>query len=415
MRIKYCDQKFDAKGRKYYVFNPRNVMMKKALGIGSQRFNHAEQAKRFVSEVSKKWELHCRISENKVEVDEQTLQGLWHYYRTTKFWSQIKPNSKRNYIDTVNATFSIRVGNQKELGNYYYRNIDRPYIDKLTQEIISQKSYHRAYHTIKFLKMLLNVGIEHKKLTNNPFNSVKLAPPPDRKVIWKSGELDSFIKVADELDKSSIGTIALFCFYLGQRPGDIRQLKNMDFTRGNLKFTQEKSVSYRHNEPVSMKFDLGSEALVALQNRINFVREKELKIKDRLDNGEILYTKMDLNSPATNLRGVHRRYCTVSDDPLACLINLETTGQGLSKDAVSKNFAQVRERAGLLEGVHTIELAVQMRDLLATRLTQLGSAGCALQEIMAVSGHTRPSTVMKYLRDKQTFQENAFKRLAANG
>ena len=62
--------------------------------------------------------------------------------------------------------------------------------------------------------------LKHSEIRTNPFaNLDKLSSPP-RRQRWTNGQIDSFIKKADELRFPSVGRCALMCMELMQRPGD---------------------------------------------------------------------------------------------------------------------------------------------------------------------------------------------------
>ena len=409
---KYCDIRYSKKEGRFYRHMPSS-QMRDLLGITNKNFKNFGELKKYAAETL--IELQDAIRRNsKLEIDPLSVRGLVQHYYESSYYLKLKKNSKKDYKFLLDFGLDyIARGSNKPFGDYAFKNIDRAYIDRFNVSIEQEFGTHRLFHTNKVLRRVFNVGIKHEKLTHNPFTLQELSPPPRRKQIWTKEQLDQFVKVADENDLSSIGTIALFCFYLSQRPGDMRQLRNKDLKDGILSFTQEKSITCRKGTPVHLTFDLNLPTLKPLLDRLQFVRENEEKLIDRVGDQHKPYPTHSYNFNRdegyfTFSYGNHgyRRIFIHSNKPDAALIQYETTGSGLSYTNCRVATAKIRNLAKLPK-------ELQMRDFRATGATNLGLAGCSTNELMSVTGHKDPKTVQIYLRNAEEMRVNAFTKLAS--
>ena len=396
---KYCQRRDSKKDGTYYAHQP-SPDMKRLLNVKYKVFRNISDLSDYAFEINQRLDNALRKERKSVTVDPQSVRGLVHHYYGTTHFLKLKPNSQSDYklLLEFGMDFMVRSSN-KTFGEYQFKAITREYVDKLNVEITHKHGKHRVYHVNKVFRRVYNVGIKHSRVNFNPFTLQELEVPVPNKGqgrgIWSDKQLEDFISKADELGHHSIGTIALFCNTLCQRPGDMRNLKNSDIKDGILTFTQQKSISHK-GIPNTLDFDMRSPSLKILVDRLNFVRERELEIKARIDAGETLYTGNGL--------GKRKRFCCIDDRPEGFLINYETTGTGLSKHNVIYSTDKVRSAAGIPQHL-------QMRDNRATGATRLGLNRLSGDEIMSVTGHRDPKMVQVYLRAASKMRSNALNKV----
>jgi integrase len=144
-------------------------------------------------------------------------------------------------------------------------------------------------------------------------------------------DVDAFVSKADELGYQSIGTLALLCYDLCQRPGDMRKMVWGNFDGEVFAFTQEKTET-----PLT------------------------LELSPRLS-----------NRFADIVRGKDDEY----------IVKYEATGRPYDMRMYAKVAQHVRTKAKLSSDL-------QIRDLRRSGATEMGEAGCTEDEIAAVTGHT---------------------------
>jgi len=175
-----------------------------------------------------------------------------------------------------------------------------------------------------------------------------------RTVLWTPEQVSAFIKTADELGKHSLGTMALLCYDLCQRPGDMRQLTWSNFDGNSFRFIQEKTDT-QVNIP-------GSPRLIA-----------------RVDNGKT-------NKP--------------QDDPI---VICESTGKGYDRRLYSKHAATIRDQAGLPK-------ELKISDLRRTGATEMAESGCTEDELRSVTGHQSRDVLSIYVRPTDKLAEKGIEK-----
>ena len=402
---KYCVKRSSKKEGEYYAHQPSPDMIR-LLNIKYKPFKSLHDLCVYAEKQMMLLEDVLRKEKSKLHVDPNTVRGLVHHYYETPYFQNLKDgrekSSKRDYKELleVGLNFTPRHSN-KRLGDTAIKSITREYVDGFHVDLKhSGYSVHRVFHINKVFSRVFNVGIMHSKVISNPFSMRELQVPRANKGkgrgTWSEEQLKLFIKTADELDYSSVGTIALFCNTLAQRHVDIRSLINSNLVDNILTFTQSKSETATRGGgvPVTLDFDLST--LPMLLERLNFVRERELLIKERLDSGETIRRGAG--------QGNHRRRNCINDHPEGFLINYEGTGTGLTGYNVRAAVQRIRRVAG-------IPFELQMLDQRASGATRLGLNGLTSDEIMSVTGHRNPKTVRIYLRKESQMRSNALNKV----
>ena len=362
MKVKYLEVRKRANGRFNYVVNP-SVAVKNALGVGFESFYEDKQAATArAMEIAEDYDLYVRRGqEGGIHINEDTVDGLYAFYKTTRAYKKLKPNSKKNYdlcFSTV-SKLSIK-GSNTPFGRTFSRQIDTTTADKLFQLVEKSVSYHRAEGSIKVLRRMWNIGLRHGKVKVNPFMQMGIESIPSRKVLWEPEQVNLFIQTADSMGMQSMGTLALLCYELCQRPGDMRQITWEEaFNNGLMSFTQEKTGTHL-----------------------------DIPCSQRL---------------LERLQGIH------TDNPVGTIVLNERTGKGYDRRLYNNYRRQIMDKAGLPKHL-------QIRDLRRTGATEMGEAGATNSEMRSVTGHKTLDVLSIYVRPSQNQANSAIeKRQKASG
>jgi len=269
-----------------------------------------------------------------------TVSELIQFYTNTNEFNKLRPNSRNLY--TLMITSAVRVFVPKShtlFGQMQLENVTPTYTDKLYSELKATKGSHRATFVCKIMRKIWFVGKRHGLVATNPFERMGLEGLDDRTVLWKPYEVYQFIAKADELGYMALGTIALLCYHLCQRPGDMSLLKWSDYDGHSFRFKQEKTST-----------EVEIPASPQLQERLH-----------------VLPCESSYISPC------------------------ESTGKPYDRVLYSQHFRKIRKAAGL--GDH-----LQLRDLRRTGATEMAESGCTEDELRSVTGHKSRDILSIYVR-----------------
>ena len=314
--------------------------VKDALGLKYRKFTDKREAEKYCQQVALEFNLHRRKNEGRVAINDESVQALINFYKSTQEWEKLKENSKICYdLCFKSATETVFGQSNVSFGETKAKNVTATQADRLYAQIVRDFSHHRANQCVKVLRKVYNVAFRHDRVTANPFSNMQIPGLPTRKVLWEPEQVFHLIKTADDMGYSSIGTIALLCYDLCARPGDMRQLRWDNFNDGLFEYTQEKTGT-EMAVPASPRL---VERLEAITNRQN-----EIAI-------------------------------------------CETTGNPFSKDLLVKYFARIRKQSGLPK-------ELQLRDLRRTGATEMAESGCTEDELRSVTGHQSREILATYVR-----------------
>jgi len=341
MQVKYLETRYRADGTPYYAVNPSGTARKK-LGVRYKAFATRAEAIEYATEVAVRLDEHRRKNTpGSAYVDDSTVSGLLEYFRQTNDWRRLSDNSKRSYLRMMAIAESMRIGTANTtFGEMLVSNVKPEHADKFHVAVANRHSMHTAHHTVKVLRRVWNVGLRHGKARFNPWSRMGLQQLPDRVVVWTPQQVDTFIRTADEMGYWSLGTMALMCYHLCQRPGDVRKMRWSDLKDGVFDFVQEKTKT-RVEVPASPQ----------LMDRLRGRWPEE-------DGYIVLY---------------------------------ESTGRPYDRRMYSKLAALVRERAGLPD-------ELKLSDLRRTGATEMAEAGCTEDELRSVTGHQSRDVLSIYVR-----------------
>ena len=337
--MKYLEERRKADGTKYFAFNPTRAV-RNALGVTYQRFTDRRDAEVYCLKIASDFNLHRRKRENEVKVDDNSVQALINFYKTTQAWLKLKENSQIFYdLCFRTATEAELPGTKASFGELNAREVTAIQADRLFTFIQQSVSLHRAVNSTKVLRVAYNVAYRHDKVYANPFAKMRTPGLPTRKVLWEPEQVSQVINMADKMGYPSIGTITLLTYDLCARPGDMRQLTWDNYAEGVFNYVQEKNGT-----PMAVP------ASPRLIERLETIRDRQK----------------------------HIAIC-------------ERTGKPYSKDRLIKYFARIRRASG-------VPTHLQLRDLRRTGATEMAEHGCTEDELRAVTGHQSREILATYVR-----------------
>jgi|TARA_R110002051_G_scaffold135323_1_gene208246 integrase len=213
---------------------------------------------------------------------------------------------------------------------------------------------HMANHIVTAATRLWNYGLSEELMErSNPFASITRVSTKPRKVVWTKDQVTTFLEHAyQKFEYRNVGLIVQMSYEWGQRLGDMRLLTwdAIALDQGRVDIEQSKRGASVHL-PISE--DL---TLMLLQQKEDFDFQKWVVPKVVPEGGE--YHPYSLKS----LSYIGRR---------------------------------IIQSAGLPD-------KLRMMDLRRTATTEMVEAGVSLPQIMAVTGHSNPQSLMPYM--KNTFK-----------
>ena len=337
--VKYMNERREANGTTYWVFNPPRYL-REALKVSYERFENWSDCKEYCEQVALAYEDHKRLDKTNNQIVRETVAGLWATYKTTNAWTRLAPNSRRTYRMCMEKALDLCLAdNKKPIGAWLAKSLTSMHAEQLYAYLKKHVSEHRANHTIKVFRRVWNVALSKGLVRVNPFLNMGLRTLPPRLILWEPEQVAKFIKTADDLNLSSIGTIALMCYDMCQRPGDMRQMTWDSYNGQEFDFVQEKTKE-RVTIPASPR------------------------LRDRLEQHRNNHTHVAV---------------------------YEVTGKAHDRWTVYKTAAKVRQEAGL-------PADLQIRDLRRTGATEMAEAGVTEDELRAVTGHKSRGILNTYVR-----------------
>lgn len=220
------------------------------------------------------------------------------------------------------------------------------------------KAPSRAAKVVVIGRLLWAWGEGENLATGNPWRKV-VAKRPRRQIptIWTPETVAHFVAVADRMDQHGVGTAVLLNSWMGQRKADVLLWDRRMYRNGTLSVRQQKTSAM-------VDLPLGIVPLLVARLRADDARAAA--------------------------RGIYSTYLIY--DPI--------TGKPYTDNSMRDAFNLVRAAAvtGLpatddlpaLPGLPEIADLDMMR-LRHTAVTQLLDAGCTLQQVRAISGHSLAS------------------------
>jgi integrase len=353
-KIKYLERRSRKDGY-VWVCNPSDYA-REHVGATYEQFNSREEAAAHCKMIMRAVEEFERTREKQFKLDRETVDALFHFYTQHKAFKTKSDNTKRTYRFLYKTVAHIRIGQSNApFGQVLARSVDAEMADKVYDAVRENYSVHRANGVCKILRRIWFTGRRGFLAPNsvNPFAQMGLTDTPPRIVLWEPEQVAEFIDQADEQGLYSIGTLALMCYDLCQRPGDMRKVTWSQYSDGIFTFTQEKTKA---------KIEI----------------EASQRLKQRL-------------------LGLNR---TSEDDPI---VLCENTGKQYDNRLYSKYAAKIRAAAGLPDNL-------QLRDLRRTGATELAEAGCTEDELRSITGHMSRNVLNVYVRPTKKLAASAMSK-----
>jgi integrase len=177
-----------------------------------------------------------------------------------------------------------------------------------------------------------------KEFEFNPFDGMRLETPDARTVRWEPAQVWQFCRTAEEMGLLSAALVAVFCYELGQRPGDARKMCRSCFEGAAIIVVEQGKTGKQLLLPVS----------------------------------DVLAEFVD----------------KVPGDRNELVVN-ERTGRQYEDYELSKICAEIREAAKLPGHLW-------IADLRRTCLTELGRLGASDDQLISVSGHSQRQMLSTY-------------------
>lgn len=354
--IKFMQQRLRANGKPYWVYNPPAYMKALVPNAAFITFDNRLDAEHHAKHVNALYEDAKREKADKVYIDLGTVRGLITTYKQTNAWTSLRPNTHRTYSMLFEKAMELRLGNSSvPFGEMQAVSVKPMHAEQLYHFLKDNVSEHRANHTVKVLRRVWTIANKKGLVRLNPFAQMGLRALPDRVVLWEPEQVMQFIKTADEAGYWSVGTLALLCYDLCQRPGDMRQLRWSNFDGEVFDFVQEK-------------------------------------------------TKERVTIPASPR--ILKRLHGINGEASDYMIKYEPTGKPFTRFDYYKLASRIRTMAGLPNHL-------QLRDLRRTGATEMAEAGVTEDELRSVTGHKSRGVLNTYVRPtKKLAQHGMMKRFA---
>jgi len=271
----------------------------------------------------------------------KTFSDLVDYWLTTNEYNGLEDKTKTQYrylLSLAVSALPTQVGVASITGTVANAAFDT---------ICNEKSATLANRVLSVCRRVYAHAARRDIADVNPWRKVRSKKEPARRVVWSRENVTAFLDVAySEWRTRSIGLIAQMCYEWCQRVGDMRTLTwdSINFEEKYVKLVQSKRRA-------QVKIPI-SENLMAML----------LEQKAALDFQPLVAPNVVDNMKAYSLY------------------------------RVSGWVNRVKEEAGL---PHTLRLA----DLRRTGTTEMCEAGVSMPQIMAVTGHSTPASVVPYMKN----------------
>jgi len=339
MHVKYLEERHRADGTPYWVVAPKK-RLREATGMGYQQFSDRDEAVSYARDLAQAVEDYRRRNSGSVHVKDDTVDGLLSYYMTTRHYGELAESTRTNYRSLMRTISKVRLGQSNTLfGQMLYSNIDPKHADAFYDHLRKDGSPTRAVDAVKVCRKAWNVAMRGGLVRSNPWTKMNITKPAPRIVLWEPEEVERFISTADEMGEWSMGTVAMLCYHLCQRPGDMRQLRWKHFTGEDFDFVQAKT-----GERVEVM------ASPQLLQRIGKPRHPEI-----------------------------------------CIAPANFDGDPISNSAFYAKYRRILSRSGLPQHL-------QARDWRRTGATEMAEAGCTEDELRSVTGHRSRGILNIYVR-----------------
>jgi integrase len=318
----------------------------------------------------------------------RTLGQLSKQFQDSDRWRALRPRTQVGYTQCLRLIEAWG-------GDVPVRAIDAARVQRLMKTMRRTPAYANA--VVRVLRLLLEHGRREGWIAVNPAIRPALTATQPRGLIWPPAAIEAFVAKADELGWYSVGTAVALNAWLGQREGDILRLP-WQAVRGDALVLRQSKRGAGVTLPIG--------TVPHLVARLEAERARQVA---RQGNGPVCMT----------------------------VISHERTGLPWNGDTFRHVFAQIRAAAAETSPTFAVEYLLPGRDMTEpdaflvrmaeltfqvlrhTAVTRLGEAGCELQQISSVTGHsiaTVAHLMRVYMVHTAKMAQLAFaKRMAAEG
>lgn len=351
MKIKYVDERKSTNGSTYYAFNPPKYL-REALGVVYKRMADRDDALQYSAQIDDAYIEHRRRNERRFYIEDTTVNGIFAYYMGQDEWLDTAVNTKRTFRMLMNNVSDARLGSANvRFGQMLAKNVSNEHATTLKNTIRENYSHHRAVHCMKVMRLIWNVAKRANRVTHNPFEKMRLKAPKARTVVWEADQVRTFLDECDKHEMDNLALLALMCYHLCQRPGDMRQVTYEQIKDGELSFVQEKTGTY-------VDVELTDEIL------------------DRMSNLQ---------------------------QSSGCIVLNDITGKPHTRWSYYKQARDICRSAGLPD-------ELRIADLRRTGATEMAECGSTADEIRSVTGHQSRDVLNIYVRPTKALARNGMKR-----
>ena len=346
---RYLQEQKYGDGTVFYRYNPSARYIDERIVSRTNLGSDLSIAKKKANEFNKLIDAFLQQESQIVSVQNNpTVQGLSDEYLLSSDFNMLADKSKQDYQYFINVLLGTKLDG-KTLSITYLKNMSGSKA-KRSYEMWLERGISMANHICSVARKVYSYGMEMDYVQANPFSTFKRKSSQSRKVVWTQEQVKIILDYSySDFKTRNIGLIVQMAYEWCQRIGDMRLLKfdYIDFNSGVLHLEQSKRRATVHL-PIS-------EDLLAM-----LVQQKE-------DYGFQEYV-----APMPNvIRGAYKPY---------------------SLHGLSKVSRKVILGAGLPN-------ELRLADLRRTGTTEMVEAGVSMGQIMSVTGHANPNSVMPYMKN----------------
>jgi len=346
-------------GQVKWAVHPSDTI-KDALGCRYVTFETKISAKFHAQEIAHQFKAYREKQRSADYISTNSVNGLIDAYKETAAWLELAANSKLNYNDLLKRVLHVPVGQSSTFfSDMLAVNVTWTHGQAIHSTLTEAVSKHCANHTCKVLRAIWFQGANLGLVKGNPFSKMGTSHTRPREVLWEDKYIHKLIDTSDKMGYPSIGTLALLCYELCQRPGDMRQLTWDQYDGRKIRFRQEKTsnkfIKGGHTPPL-MELDVSG------------------WLKERL-------SKVERFNSCDNI--------------------VVYEGRGKNRSRLDKRpytrwkYNEIRRPIQKAAG---IPMELQMRDFRRTGATEIAESGATEDELRSVTGHQSREVLSIYVR-----------------
>lgn len=279
----------------------------------------------------------------------ETFDELVDLYKGSNEFKDLQATTQQQY------SYWLRLASDVLPSGVGYKEITGAIANKAFETIDTDKGTVLANRVLAVCRRLYSYAIRMDVIDTNPWRKVKTKREEARRVVWTREQVSSFLDTAyQEWETRSIGLIAQMCYEWCQRVGDMRLLTwdAINFDEQYVKLVQSKRRA-QVKVPIS-------------DNLFEMLKQQ---------NGALDF--QDYVAP-----------------------NVVDTMKPYNLYRISGWANKVKKKAGLPD-------ELRLADLRRTGTTEMVEAGVPMPQIMAVTGHSTPASVMPYMKNSLTSASEA--------